>query len=94
MQNRKTIFFIGLVVFFMPVLGFPGGFESFLQVVGGLILMVLAGRKTIEKRIIKDRRPRRRKEKNPVFVESTNQEEASLSTTKDDSSKSNQTEQI
>lgn len=94
MQNRKTIFFIGLVVFFIPILGFPGGFETFLQIIGGFILMVLAGRKTIEKRIIKDRKPRKRKEKNPVFVESSYKEEAPLSTTMNEASESNEREEV
>lgn len=70
MQNRKTIFAIGLIFFLLPVLGFPRGFESFLQFAGGLLLMFFAGRKQLERRIVKDKRPRKKKEKNPVFVES------------------------
>ncbi len=93
MQNGKTIFFIGLIVFFIPILGFPGGFEAFLQIVGGFILMVLAGRKTIEKRIIKDRKPRKRKEKNPVFVESAYKKEVPLSTTMNEASEPNEREE-
>ena len=74
MQNRKTIFAIGLIFFLMPVLGFPGGFESFLQFLGGLLIMFFASRKSLERRIVKDKRPRRRKEKNPVFIESESHE--------------------
>lgn len=70
MQNRKTIFAIGLIFFLMPVLGFPGGFESFLQFLGGLLIMFFASRKSLERRIVKDKRPKKRREKNPVFVES------------------------
>ncbi len=70
MQNRKTIFAIGLIVFLLPFLGFPLGFKSFLQIVGGLLLMFFASRKSLEKRIVKGKRIVRRREKNPVFVES------------------------
>jgi len=71
MQNRKTIFFIGFIVFLLPVLGFPGSWESFFEIVSGLILMFLAARKTLEKRIVKDKRIRlKRKEKNPIYIES------------------------
>ncbi len=94
MQNRKTIFIIGLVIFFMPILGFPAGFKSFLLVLGGLILMVIAARKTLEKRIIKNKIPRRRKEKNPIFVESGPQEESATSITMNEVSEVNREETV
>ncbi len=75
MQNRKTIFAIGLLLFLLPVLGFPRGFETFLEVIGGLMLMFFASRKSLEKRIVRGKpTARRRREKNPVFVESNPEE--------------------
>jgi small neutral amino acid transporter SnatA (MarC family) len=71
MQNRKTIFSLGLLLFLLPVLGFPRSFQTFVEVVGGIMLMFFATRKSLEKRIVKDKRVRRRREKNPVFVESS-----------------------
>ncbi len=82
MQNRKTIFAIGLLLFLLPVLGFPRGFETFLEVIGGLMLMFFASRKSLEKRIVRGKPVRRRREKNPVFVESNpSQNENTISTT-------------
>ncbi|MFZ3019979.1 MAG: hypothetical protein WA051_00435 [Minisyncoccia bacterium] len=88
MQNRKTIFTIGLILFLLPVSGFPGGFKTFLELLGGLMLMFFASRKTLEKRIVKGKPVRRRREKNPVFVESNPAEmQNTISTTINEVSK-------
>ena len=82
MQNKKTIFAIGAILFLLPVLGFPSGFKTFLQVIGGLLLMFFASRKTLERKIVKGKPVRRRREKNPVFVESNpNETSNTISTT-------------
>ncbi len=70
MQNRKTVFFFGLLIFLLPILGFPRGFESFLQILTGLIFMFMASRKSLERRFVREKKTRRKKDKNSVFVES------------------------
>ena len=81
MQNRKTIFFIGFLIFLLPVLGFPGSWEAFIEVVSGLVLMFLAARKTLEKRMVKNKKVVRKREKgSPVSILVT-ETSAQISTT-------------
>jgi len=71
MSKNNTIFFIGFILFLMPLfLGFPSNWENFINIVFGIILIGLSFSVAIKRRssIPKGRR-RRKTDIAPMFVD-------------------------
>jgi hypothetical protein len=67
MINKKSTFFLGLFIFFIPFLGFPSSYKNTLIIVSGIVLVFLSIKIPVPKKITK---PKSRKDKvTPVFSE-------------------------
>lgn len=51
MPKSKIILTIGFIIALIPFLGFPYGWESFLEVVGGLSIVLLSVLMSIDRRL-------------------------------------------
>ncbi len=60
MPKNRIIIILGLLVALLPILGFPGSWESFFQVTAGLSIVVLLVWATIDKRLTLKAKAQRR----------------------------------
>lgn len=69
MISKKSTFFLGIFLFFIPFMGFPSSWKNTLVIISGLILIALSVKVVVPKRTS---RTRLKKEKiTPVFMENS-----------------------
>ena len=67
MINRKSTFFLGIFIFIIPFLGFPGAWKTFFVTISGIVLVFLSVKISLPKKTTKVRT--KREKVTPVFVE-------------------------
>lgn len=75
MPKNRIIIILGILVALMPLLGFPHAWESFMQIVFGLAIVILSVWATVDKRLTLKMKAQKRQAHKRREVEIANQNE-------------------